>query len=363
MDEALVQLGQELDAGREQLKENLHLLRPIMILPFYGYGSDTYVYLKGRVIEKDKKQNDGQEEHALEQSLSMLRRFALSAIPNIRLSVAFAGQQQEVETDKEGYFEVEFNTETPINYKETGYTVQLKLLERKTDEDAMEAEGRIFVPQDDARFGVVSDIDDTVLVANATSTLGQLKRTLLQDAQERSPFPGIASLLQVLKGRNNPLVYVSSGQWNLYSFLVSFMEAHHIPKGPILLRDHGSENEEDDKRQHKLEQIRAVLRTYPRLSFILIGDSGKDDPEIYRQVSQEFPDQVKCIYIRDVTEDGRAKEVQEICRQVEQQDVQMLLVKDSVAAAEHAFKHGYISLEQLHQVQEAQRQEQRSKEE
>lgn len=360
---AIVQLEQELDAGREQVKESLHLLRPIMILPFYGYGSDTYVYLKGRVIEKDKKQNDAEEEEGLGQSLSMLRRFALSAIPTIRLSVAFAGQQQEVETDKEGYFEVAFKTDTPINYKETGYTVQLKLLERKTDEDAMEAEGRIFVPQADARFGVISDMDDTVLVANATSTLGQLKRTLLQDAQERTPFPGIAALLQVLKGRNNPLVYVSSGQWNLFSFLVNFLEANHIPKGPILLRDHGNDNEENGKQQHKLEQIRAILRTYPTLSFMLIGDSGKDDPEIYRQVSQEFTDQIACIYIRDVTEDGRAEEVQEICRQVAQLDVEMLLVKDSVAAAEHAFKHGYISLEQLHQVQEAQREEQQAEEE
>lgn len=361
--EALVQLEQELDVAREQTKEKLHLLRPIMVLPFYGFGTDTSVYLKGRVLEKDKKQNDEQEQNAGEQSLSMLRRFALSAIPRIRLTASFAGVQQEVETDDLGYFEVKFKPGAQINYQEAGYRVKLKLLERKTDEDAMEAEGRVFVPAADARFGVISDIDDTVLVADATSTLGQLKRTLLRDAQERNPFPGISALLRVLKGRNNPLFYVSSSQWNLYSFLVNFLELNDIPQGPLLLHDHRSQNNESSKREHKRSQICSVLRSYPDLNFILIGDSGKVDPEIYWQVVQDMPGRILCIYIRDVTEDGRAQEVQEICQQVEAQQVQMLLVKDSATAAAHAFKHGYISLEQLHRVQEEQRQEQREEEE
>ncbi|WP_460925873.1 phosphatase domain-containing protein [Pontibacter brevis] len=295
MYEAIIQLEQELDAGSEKVKENLHLLRSIMILPYYGYGSDTFVRLKGRVMEKDKKQNDKEESHSGEQTLSMIRRLALSAIPNIRLSATFAGMHQEVETNDKGYFEVVFKTDTPIDYKEAGYGVKLRLLERKTDEDEMETEGRIFVPEPDARFSVISDIDDTVLVANATSFLGQLKRSLLQDAQERSPFPGIAALLQVLKGSNNPLFYVSSSQWNLFSFLVNFLEANNIPKGPLLLHDKADDHEKVDGHQQKLDQICAILRTYPHLSFILIGDSGKDDPEIYRQVVKDFPDQVLCI--------------------------------------------------------------------
>lgn len=354
---AIIQLEQELDAGREQIKESLHLLRPIMILPFYGYGSDTFVYLKGRVMEKDKKQDDKEEEHAAEQSLSMLRRFALSAIPHIRLTASFAGMHQEVETNDEGYFEITFKPDTPINYKEAGDCVKLKLLERKTDEDETEAEGRLFIPEKDARFGVISDIDDTVLVANATSVLGQIKRSLLQDAVERSPFPGIASLLQVLKGSNNPLLYVSSSQWNLYNFLVNFLEAHHIPKGPLFLRDKGNEHESNKKGQHKHDQITRIFRTYPHLSFILIGDSGKDDPEIYREVVRNYPDQVLCVYIQDVTDNGRADEVREICEQVKAQGAAMSLVDDSAQAAAHAFRHGWVSLPQLHQVQQSQQQQ------
>ncbi|WP_347157443.1 hypothetical protein [Pontibacter chitinilyticus] len=174
--EAVIQLEQELDAGREQLKENLHLLRPVMILPFYGYNSDTYVYLKGRVIEKDKKQDDADEENSGEQSLRMLRRFALSAIPHARLTASFAGMHLEVETNKEGYFEAEFTSDTPINYQENGFSVKLRLLERRTEEDEIETEGRLFVPEKDACFGIISDMNDTVLVADAANFLSQLKR-------------------------------------------------------------------------------------------------------------------------------------------------------------------------------------------
>ncbi|MFD2999919.1 App1 family protein [Pontibacter toksunensis] len=362
LNKATEQLQQELNAGREKVKEDLHLLRPIMILPFYGYGSDSYAFLKGRVMEKDKKQDDKEEENSGEQSLSMLRRFALSAIPHIKLSASFAGMHQEVETNQEGYFEIEFKTDSPIDYQKAGHCVKLELLECKTGEDEMETEGHLFVPEKDARFCVISDIDDTVLVSNATSFLGQLKQNLLQDAQERSPFPGIAALLQALKGSNNPLFYVSSSQWNLYSFLVSFLEAHDVPKGPLLLHDKADNHEKINERQHKLNQISNILRTYPHMSFILIGDSGKDDPEIYRQLAQDFPNQVLCIYIRDVTDDGRADEVHKICLQVKKRGVEMLLVEDSAMAAQHAFRHGWISLPQLHQVQQNNQEQQNNDE-
>ncbi|MBC5993865.1 App1 family protein [Pontibacter cellulosilyticus] len=355
--EAFVRLEQEVDAGREKIKEDLHLLRPIQILPFYGYGSEIYVYLKGRVIEKDKKQDDKQEANSGEQLLSMVRRFGLSAIPHVKVRASFAGMQQEVETNKEGYFEIEFTPDKPIDYQEAGYCMKLELLERKTGKDELEAEGRLFVPEQDARFGIISDVDDTVMISGMASITGQLKHSLFEDAQERSPFPGIASLLQVLKGSNNPLYYVSSSQWSMYSFLVSFMEAQDIPKGPLFLRDFGDNLEQNHKHRIKYNQICGILRTYSNLKFILIGDSGKNDPEVYQQVVQDYPEQVLCVYIRDVTDDGRAREVEEICNKVEAMGVDMLLVQNSAKAAEHAFRHGWITLPQLQQVQKNQQQQ------
>jgi phosphatidate phosphatase APP1 len=85
------------------------------------------------------------------------------------------------------------------------------------------------------------------------------------------------------------------------------------------------------------------LRTYPDLPFVLIGDSGEEDPEIYLQAAHEYPARIPAIYIRDVTSGERDAQVHAIAGEARSLGTEMVLVPDTVAAAEHAASIGLIS--------------------
>ena len=79
---------------------------------------------------------------------------------------------------------------------------------------------------------------------------------------------------------SNPVFYVSSSPWNIYDMLVDFLNVHGVPPGPLFLKD-WSLSVLGKHRDYKLGVIRRLLRTYEDLPFVLIGDSGEEDPEIY----------------------------------------------------------------------------------
>ena len=359
---AITQVEHSISTAKYKTKEKLHLLEPINIMPYYGFGNDRYVFVKGRVLEDEKVKKPEENGSVLTHLIDTYKRYESDEIPGIKLKASFAGQEIEVETDEEGFFEIEFRTETPIDYSSTGQVVKLQLLEQKTDKDRLEAEAFVFVPGKNAEFGVISDIDDTVLVSKVTHFLGRLKLMLMKNATERSPFPGIAGFLRALcKGHDakgqNPLFFVSGSEWNLYDLLISFFRSHDIPEGPLLLRDKGTRldrgNYETSEKEYKREKIRHILDTYPDLKFICIGDSGQHDPEIYQQVAQEYPGRILGIYIRDVSPDKRDKEVRNIAKKVKEQGVEMELVEETLSAAQHALKMKWINEDQLEDVRQA----------
>lgn len=267
-----------------------------------------------------------------------------------------------MKTDEEGFFEFEFNFDSPIDYDKHGKTVKFSLLETKTEKDETEAEGYVFVPDRETEFGIISDIDDTILVSKITHFLSRIKLALLNDATERSPFPGIAAFLRALqKGYDdkgiNPLFFVSGSEWNLYDLLVNFFKYHDVPEGPLFLRDKGLNPAEKGRletkgKNYKMHKIRHVLKTYPDMKFICIGDSGEHDPETYYKILEEFPNQIIGIYIRDVSPEKRDKEVEEICKKVEEKGAQMVLVEETYSAAQHALKMNWINEEQLADIKQ-----------
>ena len=141
----------------------------------------------------------------------------------------------------------------------------------------------------------------------------------------------------------NPLFYVSSSPWNLYDLLTDFFEINEIPEGPVILKDYGFTHKKiftESHLIHKPKAIRNILNTYPKLPFILIGDSGQHDPEIYAGIAKEFPGRIKAIYIRDVTAGERDTEVAAIARDA---GTEMLPVPDTLTAARHAEERGLVA--------------------
>jgi phosphatidate phosphatase APP1 len=196
------------------------------------------------------------------------------------------------------------------------------------------------VPDPDARFGVISDVDDTILETGVQRLGHMVRQTLTGSELTRTPFPGAAELYRDLADERNPVFYVSSSPWNLHSFLVAFLRHRAFPLGPVLLRDLlGSRG----GREPKHVRIDEILELHPQLRFVLLGDSGEEDPQIYADIVHAHPDRFLAVYIREVRldpGDGRVEKVTDAW----DIDVPFVLAADSDAVRRHAEELGLIGV-------------------
>ena len=338
------------DRMKHAIKDRLGWVEPVQILPYLGFGTKEILTLRGRVLE-DKQIGGPKADDSWWRNLcNMYRRFDSDEIPDVRVKASYHDEVQETVTDEQGYFEVTFHPLTPPNPETLWHDVHVELLDEVVPgQTGVSATGQVLVPPVAAQFGVISDMDDTVLKTHATSLWRMAKLTFLRNARTRMPFEGVAAFYRALargpEGANqNPIFYVSSSAWNIYDLLVDFLDLNEIPAGPLLLRDLGigKNNAQLLGHQHKLEKIERIVGTYPELPFVLIGDSGQDDPKIYRQAVLDFPGRIAAIYIRDIVA-GHREEVEAIAEEVKEAGVDMLLVSDTVVAAVHAAEKDLIS--------------------
>jgi phosphatidate phosphatase APP1 len=335
------------DRLRFRLKQRFGLLDPFEILAYRGHGTPRELLLKGRVLEETGITRSGQNDTVLENLRNMARRFASDEVAGAQVRASYGGIQVEAVADEEGFFDVRLEPPEPLAGPTKWHPVVLELIRPASPGGGqVRSTGWVLVPSE-ARIGIISDIDDTVVRSSAANVLRMAWIVLLNNAHTRLPFEGVAAFYGALqRGADrqayNPIFYLSSSPWNIYDVLEDFLNAHGLPVGPLFLKD-WSPTVLGEHRGHKLAVIRRLLRTYPELPFVLIGDSGEEDPEIYRQAVREHPGRVRAIYIRDVTTVGRDAEVRAIAEEVRSLGVEMILTPDTATAAEHAASIGLLA--------------------
>jgi phosphatidate phosphatase APP1 len=152
-------------------------------------------------------------------------------------------------------------------------------------------------------------------------------------------------------GAGNPIFYVSSSPWNLYDVITEFLEAQHIPAGPLLLRDWDFGRALLRTGKYKSAAIDEILRSYPTLPFILVGDSGQEDPEIYSAVVREHAGRILAVYIRNVTSHPeRSAAIQALAAGVQDAGSTLVLADDTLTVARHAAAHGWIDSNRLAEI-------------
>lgn len=351
-----------LDRKKFAFKKRFNLVDPVVILPYLGFGNLDRIALSGRILEDEGINEPIKTASKWRNLKSMIKRFNSDEIPHARLKASFQNEVQEIQADNEGYFHLDFKVDVDkLDHNVLWHPIQLELIDKiVAGQEEVEAVGEVLIPDNKTEFGIISDVDDTILVSEVNQLFRVIKLSLMENAFTRTPFEGAAAFYRALaKGSHgsfhNPFFFVSSSPWNLYDVLKDFFEINDIPKGPILLRDIGIDPTKfikESHHEHKPVKIRSVLDTYPHLKFILIGDSGQHDPEIYRQVVKEYPSRILAIYIRDVTKNIRDAEVDIIQEELTGAGVEMLRCPDTAAAARHAVEKGFIKASALNEIEQ-----------
>lgn len=362
------QLNATLGAWKSELNKLLHIREPLKIVPYRSYGTPKRVWLMGRVLQNEGIRSRPKDASLWKNLLNMYRRFESDEVPNARVAVTFAEQRVEVVTNREGYFQAEIKLQEALDGDRLWYSACLELLQPQPPQQSpVINRGSVLVPTAATQFGVISDIDDTIVHTAATDFFRMVRIAYLGNARTRLPFKGVATFYQALQQGHqelavNPIFYVSSSAWNMYDLFTEFLELQEIPAGPLLLKDTELSIENllsFDHMAHKREKIEPILRCYPDLPFILIGDSGQKDAEIYTQIAQDFAGQILAIYIRDVSQQNakRQRQLQAIAQAVRRIGTQFLVVADTEMAAMHAAEQGWIRAETLETIAQVSKQE------
>ncbi|MGZ5432405.1 MAG: App1 family protein [Thermoanaerobaculia bacterium] len=328
----------ELDRRIDRRASGRPVSRRVVITPYRGFGQPHELLVRGRVLIDKRITRASAAEPLWRNVLNTYRRFQSDEVRDARVVASYRDAVVETVTDDEGYFQIRLQPTVAVD---AGWH-ELSLRLPELDASAV---AHVLVPSPDAAFGVISDIDDTIVRTNATSLVG-MARSIVRNAAARLPFEGIADLYRALHLERNPIFYVSSTPWNLYELLHDFMEINGIPQGPMFLQDWGIDEATlilDPHTDHKLEQIQTLVDYYPELKFILIGDSGQHDPEIYLRVIQSHPGRILAAFIRDVTPDLRDRGVAKIIEESNAAGVEMLYVRDSAEALEHVRRMGLVA--------------------
>lgn len=308
------------------------------IEPYLGHGGAGGVVVRGRVFDDPPVSEAVEGEGVRAAVLRTLRHFVTDELPGVPLRIRVGDACAEAVTDGEGYFRVELHPHPDLLTSPwTQGTVELADAYRGLTAPHTTAL-RVRVPGTDARFGVLSDVDDTILETGVQRVGRMVRQTFTGSALTRSPFPGAAELYRDLSRGTNPVFYVSSSPWNLHAFLEAFLRHRDFPMGPLLLRDLLGTAV---GREQKSQRIEEILELHPDLPFVLIGDSGERDPEIYAETVRSHPGRILAVYIREVRLDPGDGRVEAISDGWEH-EVPFVLAADTDAVRRHAAGLGLL---------------------
>lgn len=344
---------------RRDQKMKSGAFRGMHVVVYRGFVADGVAKVRVRVMEAPELPGDSRIPY-WDIAQANLRRHAALALVGVEVELRIGRHTAREVTDDHGF--ARFVLPVP-NLRVGWHEAHAETTAIEGGESAS-GTGRVVKPALQAPFLVISDIDDTILVTGLTEGVAMVTRTVLREADKRRAIPGMSSLYRGLArgvanraGNRRPeptFFYVSTGSWSFYPLLAQFMQLRAFPQGPMFLTDWGPTERylRRSGAEHKRTAIRRLLEAYPKMPFVLIGDSGQRDALTYEEMARTFPGRVKLILIRQVGDDDEDRNVavRQRAAELRAEGIELHLVTDAVRAAELCQEFGLCDEETLAEV-------------
>ncbi|QFG67421.1 App1 family protein [Ornithinimicrobium pratense] len=269
---------------------------------FTGYGSTHKARVFARIVlsrhepEEARKAMTHAEDTLLDIAQRGYRHFLTAPAHGVRVTVRLGQAQTTALSDRGGYVDVEV---TGHGLAPGWQEAQLAL----DNGDRLSVSVMVVDPQ--AEVGLVSDIDDTVMVTHLPRIFIAAWNTFVRSEMVREQVPGMSAMYRALAAEHPgmPVFYLSTGAWNTAPSLTRFLRRHDYPVGPLLLTDWGPTNTGwfRSGQEHKERELRRLRAEFPHIRWILVGDDGQHDPVIYGEFVQEHPEAVRAVAVRELT--------------------------------------------------------------
>lgn len=223
------------------------------------------------------------------------REFLTVTVADVPVTVQLGSQTHHVRSVRGGYVDAALASDLCPGW----HDIPLEVTGRP------EVLGRVRVVGPQERLGLVSDIDDTVMITALPRPLLAFWNTFIVHESRRRAVPGMAALYARLR-KDDPdslVVYVSTGAWNVARAISRFLASHGYPDGPLLMTDWGptAEGWFRSGQAHKRTQLRRLVRELPQLRWVLVGDDGQHDPQLYAEFTNQVPEKVTMVLIRQLS--------------------------------------------------------------
>jgi phosphatidate phosphatase APP1 len=317
---AIADLERDIDRIEDGLRLGEGHEKKVRLLAYAGHRNARALRLKGRIVRYRKPLDAG--EGTLIRLRAMMEIYNSHELPGVKVRLEAYDQIAETLSDEEGYFAFDLPLDLPLPSKTVWEQAALSTPETEAQQARIEVP--VLAPGTDSHWGIISDIDDTVVETGATDFVRNWRRVLVDRPRDRLAVPGASTLYKIIAEDHvspaRPFFYVSSSPWNLYGFIAEFMELNGIPHGPMFLKDYGIDDNQLIKAghdEHKLAAIETILAFYPGFRFLLIGDNGQKDVEIYAKAVEDYGHRVAGVFIRDVSGTCREGAKAELLRGIE----------------------------------------------
>ena len=267
------------------------------VVAYTGYGSNEFVRVMARVVLAPQWSRS-QLGRATKEFVKRRgwRSFITAPCVRVPVTLTLGDRAVTVRTDRGGYLD---HRVTRHDFTAGWHTVTAQT------EQSRPADCPVLIVAPDAEFGLVSDIDDTILTTWLPRPMVAAWNSFVRDESNRQSIPGMARFYHRFLATHPgaPLVYLSTGAWNTYDFLNRFIEQHRYPKGPLLLTDWGPTNTGwfRSGMENKRTNLLRLAADFPGVRWLLVGDDGQHDPEIYAEFAHSHPNHVAAEAIRQLS--------------------------------------------------------------
>ncbi|AXH96926.1 App1 family protein [Ornithinimicrobium avium] len=269
---------------------------------YTGYGSvdRARVFARVTLSRTEPEERRTALTHAHDSLLDVAQRgwrvFLTAPATGVLVTVRLGAARASARSDRSGYVDVDLEGHgLPPGWQEASVAID--------NGDSVTVSVLVVDPK--VEVGLVSDIDDTVMITHLPRIFIAGWNTFVRSELVRQKVPGIASMYRALVAEDPrmPVFYLSTGAWNTAPALTRFLRRHDFPVGPMLLTDWGPTNTGwfRSGQEHKERELRRLVAEFPQISWVLVGDDGQHDPVIYGELAEEYPEEVEAICIRELT--------------------------------------------------------------
>jgi phosphatidate phosphatase APP1 len=272
------------------------------VIVYPAFGDVRGAVVEGRVVEKKSGSEPGAADGRLHNLTRNARMFRNEERDGRAVSLRLGEREWQVKTDEEGYFRADIPADAVLAPGWQSVTVN--------SAGAVNSGQLLVVPPENIR-GLISDLDDTILVTEVTSKSRMLRNTFLRNPAQRTAVPGTARLYAKVMAANPrpeaaPLVYLSASPRQLHDSIAKFLALNSFPNGVLITKRVTNDKTSEplaNQFAYKTKKIEDIFARLPNVRFVLVGDDGERDPEIYDWVRKRYPDRVEAIWIRRVHPD------------------------------------------------------------